>query len=170
MPEHVFDFDAPLPDIAYLDPSFLLNIIIEDAVFHEQCVSYKDKLKKHHTLLFLSNLGLDEIWHVLIKVQAIKDHGPRNIIEFLNKNPESVMKYSTAVIETTSAILEIPYIHLLEISTEQTLDAMRFIRDHGLLPRDAIHVSTAIDANIKNVITTDRSFTRITDINVYTCR
>lgn len=121
-------------------------------------------------MLFLSNLGLDEIWHVLIKIQAIKDHGPRNIIEFLNKNPESVMKYATTVIETTSAILEIPYIHLLEISTEQTLKALHFIKNYGFLPRDAIHVSTAIDVNIKNVITTDRSFARIKDINVYICR
>lgn len=38
MADNIFSFDS-LPDRAvYLDPSFLLNILVEESSFHEQCI------------------------------------------------------------------------------------------------------------------------------------
>lgn len=45
MPANVFDF-SNAPEIAYLDSSFLLNILIEDSHFHKECKEYVEKLKE----------------------------------------------------------------------------------------------------------------------------
>lgn len=169
MANNIFSFDNLPSRVAYIDPPFLLNILIEEAKFHKQCAEYKDKLKAQHILLFLSNLGLDEIWYVLIKLQAIKEHGPKRWQKQLSKHPETVMKYAELLNKTTTAILEIPNLHLIEISAEQTLEALNSIKRYGLLPRDAIHLTTTIFSDIGNLITTDRAFNAIADINVYTC-
>jgi len=169
MANNIFAFDSIPSRVAYIDPSFLLNILVEEAKFHKQCVKYKDNLKKQHTLFFLSNLGLDEIWYILIKLQAIKEHGPKGWQKYLNKHPQAVMKYADLLSKTTSAILEIPNLHLIEISAEQTLEALTFIKRYGFLPRDAIHLAVAILSDIGNIITTDKAFNVVTDINVYTC-
>ncbi len=169
MPYNLFSFDSPPPRLAYIDPSFLLNIIVEEAIFHKECLKYKDKLKKQNTLLFLSNLGLDEIWYVLIKLQAIKDHGTKGWQKYVNQHPQAVKEYVDILNETTSAILEIPNLHLIEISTEQTLEALSFIKSYGLLPRDAIHLATTVLSNIDNLITTDKAFNAVSEINIYTC-
>lgn len=169
MPDNIFSFNSLPSRVAYIDPSFFLNVLIEEAKFHQQCLEYKDKLKTQHTLLFLSNLGLDEIWYVLIKLQAIKEHGAKGWQEYLSKHPQAIMKYADVLHKTTSAILEITNLHLIEISAEQTLEALTFIKRYGLLPRDAIHLAATALSDIGNLITTDKAFNAVTDINVYTC-
>lgn len=169
MANNIFNFDFIPAHAAYIDPSFFLNIIVEEGKFHKQCSEYKNKLKKHHVLLFLSNLGLDEIWYVLLKLQAIKGHGTKGWQKFLNKHPEVVMKYSGLLSEITSNILEIPNLHIIEISASQTLDALGIMKHYGLLPRDAIHLAATIQSDIRNIITTDKDFNVVTGINVYTC-
>ena len=169
MTDNIFSFDSLPPGVAYIDPSFLLNILIEEAKFHKQCVEYKNKLKTKHTVLFLSNLGLDEIWYVLLKLQTIKEHGSKGWQKYLNKHPETVKKYADLLSKITSVILEIPNLYLIEISAEQSLEALSFIKRYGLLPRDAIHLTATILSDIGNFITTDKAFNVITDINIYTC-
>lgn len=169
MADNIHSFDSLPEQAAYIDPCFLLNILVKEAKFHHPCVEYKDRLKKNHTLLFLSNLGLDEIWYVLIKLQAIKDHGLKGWQKYINQHPEAVIKYSSLLDQITSAILEIPNLHIIEISAQQTLEALNFIQRYGLLPRDAIHLAATIFSDIKNIITTDEAFNMITNVNVYTC-
>lgn len=169
MANNIFGFDSLPSSVVYVDPSFFLNILINEAKFHKQCIEYKDRLKKHHTFLFLSNLGLDEIWYVLIKLQAIKEHGLKGWQGYLNKYPEAVMKYAELLAQTTSIILEIPNLHLIEISTEHTLEALTLIKRYGLLPRDAIHLSAAMLSDIGSLLTTDKAFNAVTEANIYTC-
>ena len=36
----VFDFRGDPPAIAYLDPSFLLNVLVSGASHHAECIAY----------------------------------------------------------------------------------------------------------------------------------
>lgn len=72
MPTNIFSFDHKPPQVAYLDPSFCVNVLIEKAKFHTQCATYSEKLEEQGTILLLSNLGLNEIWFVLLCFQAIE--------------------------------------------------------------------------------------------------
>ena len=73
----MFSFQDTPPEIAYLDPSFLLNVLVAESAYHAECVAFATQLERARTILVLSNLGLDEIWFVLLRVQAIREHGER---------------------------------------------------------------------------------------------
>jgi hypothetical protein len=57
-------FQDTLPEIVYLDPSFLLNILVAESSYHAECVAFATRLESARSILVLSNLGLDEIWAV----------------------------------------------------------------------------------------------------------
>jgi len=43
------------------------------------------------------------------------------------------------------------------------------MKTYGLFPRDAIHASVTKLSGITNLITTNRDYARVPEINVYTC-
>jgi predicted nucleic acid-binding protein len=166
---YIFDFKSPPPDTAYLDPSFLLNILLKESRYHLECRNFAKKLKSKETLLLLSNLGLDEIWYILLRYEAVKEHGLKNWLSLLKENPQKVIEYSEKIERATTLILEIPNLILVEISAEQSLNAIELIKRYGLLPRDAIHAQSALASGVKTIITTDIDFLRVEGLKVYTC-
>lgn len=165
----IYSFDADPPEIAYLDPSFLLNILVEDSVYHQECVDFAKRLEKARSILVLSNLGLDEIWFILLKLQAVKEHGKRNWLVFLKENPAKVMEYCQGLEKATAQILEIPNLLLVELTADQSLHALEVMSKYGLLPRDALHTAAAFQAGINAIITTNADFAVVRELKMYTC-
>jgi predicted nucleic acid-binding protein len=165
----IFSFESIPPDIAYVDPSFFINLIVKDSNYHSACKSFSLRLKAKGTILLLSNLGLDEIWFIILKLQAVKERGLKNWLNFLKDNPKKVIEYSKEISKITTFILDIPNVFLIEITTNQTLRAISLIHKYGLLPRDAIHAATAIDSGIDTIITTDPDFCHVKELKTYTC-
>lgn len=163
------DFREEPPTIAYLDPSFLVNLLLSDAKFHNEAKEYSRRLKEKGTILILSNLGLDEIWFALLKAFAIRDHGPKKGFRKLTEDPETVKKYSKDIEKATTAILELPHLFMVEITFERSLGSLEFVKKYGLLPRDALHAYTALAAGINTIITTDADFARVEELTVHTC-
>lgn len=159
-----FDFEPP--EVAYVDPSFFLNLLVKDSKHYEECKNFSEKLKERKTILIMSNLGLDEIWYVLLKLLAIKDFGLRKWQAKLKKDVDLVRKYSRKIEEYTTNLLEIPNLFFVEITTDQTLHALDLMKKYGLFPRDAIHASVVV-AGIDNLITLDPDFLRIKEIKVW---
>lgn len=168
MPRNIHSFEERPPRVAYVDPSFFINLMVTDSIFFEECKIYSEKLKSCKTVLVISNLGLDEIWYVLLKLFAMKDYGKKwqNI---LKKEPDVVRKYSTEIEKYTLTLLEIPNLLLAEISVDQTMLSLNLMKKYGIFPRDAIHASCAIASRIENIITTDSDFKRIEELEVYIC-
>jgi len=59
------------------DPSFLINLVIENSKYFNECKIFSEKLKTNRTLLVMSNPGPDEIWYALLKIFAIRDYGEK---------------------------------------------------------------------------------------------
>lgn len=168
-PRTVFSFQDALPEIAYLDTSFLLNVLVNESAFHAQCVEFAKRLEAAETILVLSNLGLDEIWFVLLRLQAVREHGESGWLSFLRDNPEKVRGYAQQLEEATLQILEIPNLLLVELTASQSMQALNLIGQSGLLPRDALHAAATIVGGINTIITTDADFARLPGIAIYTC-
>jgi predicted nucleic acid-binding protein len=164
---HGFDEDAP--EIAYLDPSFLINVLVVDARYHAECVAFAHQMRRAETILVLSNLGLDEVWFVLLRLQAVREHGQRGWFEFLRDNPDRVQAYTQRLEEATAEILEIPNLLLVELTSAQTLEALGLMSRYGLLPRDALHAAAALHGGVRAVVTTDADFGRVGGLQVWTC-
>lgn len=73
----LLDFNSEPPRVAYVDPSFFLNLLVEDSRYYEECKNFAEKLRERKTILVMSTLGLDEIWYVLLKLLAIKEYGTK---------------------------------------------------------------------------------------------
>lgn len=163
----VHSFKEEPPSLAYVDPSFFINLLIKDSKYHEECKNFSKKLKDKQTILVGSNLGLDEIWYVILKVKATEEHGDEAINEL--RKPEVVKKYATDVEEYTEKLMNISRLFFIEVTTEQTFQAKDLIKRYGLLPRDAIHLAATL-SGIDTLITTDRDFNPVKKIDVYTCQ
>ncbi len=160
--------DAP-PEIAYLDPAFLLNVLVTESTYHADCVAFAKRLEEAKALLALSNLGLDEVWFILLRLQAVNEHGQKGWLSFLKDNPSKVTAYCQELEKATLQILEIPNLVLIEVITDQSLQALGLISKCGLLPRDAIHAAATLDTGIETIITTDADFAVVPGLRIYTC-
>lgn len=163
----VHSFKEEPPSLAYVDPSFFINLLIKDSNYHRECKKFSKKLRDKQTFLLVSNLGLDEIWYVILKVKATEEHGDEAINKL--REPEVVKKYATEVEEYTAKLKNISKLFFIEITTEQTFQAKNLIKQYGLLPRDAIHLA-ATRSGIGALITTDRDFNRVKKVDIYTCQ
>ena len=165
----IFSFQDDPPEIAYLDPSFLLNLLVAKSTYHVECVDFAKRLEDAESILVLSNLGLDEIWFVLLRVQAVEEHGEKGWLSFLKENPAKVMEYSSRLEEATLQILEIPRLLLAELTASQSLRALGLMKRYGLLPRDALHTAATFETGIGVIITTDADFALVEGLEIYTC-
>jgi predicted nucleic acid-binding protein len=166
MPANIFSFKSDPPKITYVDPSFFLNLFVKDSKYFEGCREFSEKLKEKKTILIVSNLGLDEIWYVLLRLLAMKDFGKKWRKKL--KDKEVVKNYTKEIGKYTANLMEIPNLFFVETSTYHTFHALEIMRKFGLLPRDAIHASITL-SGIENIITLDEDFVRVDEINVYTC-
>jgi len=103
------------------------------------------------------------------EIQTIAERGEKGWLTFLRENPAKVIAYTPRLEETTLQILEIPHLLLVELSASQSLRALTTMKRTGLLPRDALHVTTALEIDIEAIITTDADFAQVEDLAVYTC-
>lgn len=140
MSHKIHGFEEQPPKIAYVDPNFFVNLIVKDSVFFWECKNYSERLKESKTVLVMSNLGLDELWYVLLKLLAMRDY-EKNWQKILKTKPEIVKKYSEEIEKYTLALLEIPNLLLAEVSVDQTLLSLTLMKKYGLFPRDAIHAT-----------------------------
>lgn len=165
----VQSFDVKPPRVAYCDPSFLINLVIEDSKYYGECKLFSEKLKTNKTLLVMSNLGLDEIWYALLKIFAIRDYGEKRWQLKLKTNTELVKEYTKEIEDYTLSLLEIPHLVLITITADHTLLALDLMRKYGVFPRDSIHAAAAINMGVNSIITTDPDFINIGELIVYSC-
>lgn len=64
----IFHFESELPEVLYLDSSFIINFSIDGSKYFEDCVAFSKKLMNNEVTMITSNLTLDEIWYVFIRV------------------------------------------------------------------------------------------------------
>ncbi|MBI4785793.1 MAG: type II toxin-antitoxin system VapC family toxin [Chloroflexi bacterium] len=168
-PRATYSFQGAPPEIAYLDTSFVLNLVVKESAFHSECVNFAKQLKAAESLLVLSNLVLDEMWFVLLRLQAVQEQGQSGWLSFLRQHPEKIRVYAQRLEQVTQQILRIPNLLWIETTFAQSLKALTFVQQYGLLPRDALHATLVKDAGIGTLVTTDADFMRVEGITLYTC-
>ncbi len=81
---------------------------------------------------------------------------------FWKVNKSSSKKYA---LEATECILTMPNLRFFEVDGEIIWKAHEFIEEESLDPRDAIHLSTAINHGIYTVVTEHSDFDQIRDVD-----
>ncbi|MDP7494589.1 MAG: type II toxin-antitoxin system VapC family toxin [Candidatus Undinarchaeales archaeon] len=91
-----------------------------------------------------SSLTVDEILWVLIKMKKDRERA----------------------IETCMDILELPNLVILDVTNEDVLRALEYMKNYvQLKPRDAIHIAVSTNAGIFTVVSDDTDFDGVQEIN-----
>lgn len=168
MQANILNFESNIREIVYLDTIFIINFLVLGSKYHEPCTKFVRRLRDENITSLVSNLTLDEVWYSLIKVNLIKDFDEK-WYNILRDKPDIIREYVLLIRRFMSDISMLQNVILVEVKTEMTLKAIDLIEKYSLLPRDAIHLSTMLGLGVKDVFTTDVDFTRVKNINVYTC-
>jgi len=96
---------------------------------------------------------------LMLRVNLINDF-EQEWHERLRNEPEIINEYVPILRRATADILMLSNVIVVGIPTEATLKALDFIGRYHLLPRDAIHLSTALSLGVHNIVTTNFDFTR----------
>jgi predicted nucleic acid-binding protein len=70
-----------------------------------------------------------------------------------------------AAITATEALLEMPNLHFLEIDDEVIWKSFELIKNQKLDPRDSIHAACALLHGVFTIVTEDKDFDRVNEIN-----
>lgn len=169
MRANILGFNAKLPEIIYLDSSFILNIAIDGAKYFRECADFMKRLEKENIPSAISSFSLDEVWYGLIRASLIKDY-PSDWLDKLRSEPQIIKNYMQLIKNAARDLILLHNIIVVETKTDTVMNSMNYIEKYFLLPRDAIHLATMLELGIKNIATTDADFGRIPEINVYTCK
>jgi predicted nucleic acid-binding protein len=165
----ILDFHHDLPEIAYGDPSFFVALLESGEQFHHECVAFSTRLQAAGSILLLSALGVDEIWFALLRIHASVDYGREAWFRTLKDDPGLMRNYVPFLEQANTTLESLPHLLFVDVTVEQALGSFDVLRLHGLFPRDAIHVSIARRSGVNSLLTTNRDYTRVADLDVYTC-
>jgi len=139
----IYNFKDKVPDIVYLDTSFLINILVADAKYYQECLNYSEKLKQKNTIMLLSILGLDELWYIRLKLSAIdflkkrdKENPEKKWFWFLKENSEYIKNFSQLAEEDLIKLLQINNLFLIEITKEQMIGSLELMKKYALFPKE----------------------------------
>jgi len=146
-------------DLVYLDSSVIVELLLGSESMRHRIKTFIAGKRR-----FTSVISFNEILYVTLAISAEKRYGSRNrnsIRKFVREHHDL---YVTLYKNVCSAYLA------LELNTLQHPDAStlnRLIGRYDLLPRDLIHMATAIENNCTEFLTLDRDFRQISEnINI----
>ncbi len=122
----IFEFESELPEILYLDSSFIINFSIDGSKYFEDCVAFSKKLVDNKATMITSSLTLDEIWYVFIRVTLSEKFGKSWRTE-LEEEPETLDKVIPILKRATTDLLMIQNLIIVEINTSSVLRALDFM-------------------------------------------
>lgn len=151
----VFTFDMPyLPQRAYLDTSFVLRVLREEAIpRHEKRkrhnVSYFERLRAGGSDLWTSPLGLEETVWQLIKPVLSEFGQVRERIE-----------RGLAGLERLGVDVRIPPAALTRHREQWLAGVKSLVLDYEIQPADALHLIFAQLGNSDGIVSNDAGFQR----------
>ena len=112
----IFNFESKLPEVLYLDSSFIINFSIDGSRYFKDCAAFSKRLVNNKVTMITSNLTLDEIWYVFIRVTLSETFG-KNWRTKLEKEPETLDKTIPILKRATTDLLMIQNLIIVEINT-----------------------------------------------------
>jgi len=162
-------FTDSLEPIIYWDASYTISYIIDTELYHNECLSFRNRLKSEEILSVGSNLVYNELAFFLIK-QALEEEGKRRGMHWLDvkkRQPDFISQIMPDVLRKKDDLNDA----ILWLSTSEQVKekAFQLMSDYSLLPTDAFHIAAALEHGVNSFVTLDEDFLRVDDIIVYTC-
>jgi predicted nucleic acid-binding protein len=176
MSARIFPFiGSPLPDIVYLDTSFVWEVHNPhaDPIRQAECQAFMNRLTQAGVMMVINSWVIQELRHVILVVVYRQEARIRRTgwLELFRQD-KSLMPTVIQSIQQIEALLNArPLIMRLPIHLDVTTDAVALdlMTAYNLDAADAYHVAIARADGLNAFVTLDQGFGVVDTLNLYTC-
>ncbi|MBC8249352.1 MAG: PIN domain-containing protein, partial [Anaerolineales bacterium] len=119
--------------------------------------------------LLTSTLTIDEVSFVALKAKLEEKYDvTRNQVLYLKRNPEVVKALASDVNQIVENVLSLTT--LVEVNVPDIQQMRLYVKEFGLLPRDAIHLAVTHRLGLTRMASSDSDFDRIPWLTRYAPR
>ena len=176
MSARIFPFiGSPLPDIVYLDTSFVWEIYNPraDPIRRAECTACLDRLYQAGVMMIINSWVIQELRHaILVSVYRPEARIRRTGWLELFRRDKNLMPTVIQSIQQIEALVDaLPHLMRLPIQLGSATDAvaLELMAAYDLDSADAYHVAIAQADGINSFVTLDQGFGVIDTLNLYTC-
>ena len=176
MSARIFPFiGSPLPEIVYLDVSFVWEVYnpYANPIRQAECKAFLNRLYQAGVMIVINSWVIQELRHVVlvgIYRQEARRRG-RGWLELFRQD-KSFMPTVIQSIHQVEAVVEAqPLIMRLPVHLERATDAIALdmMAAYHLDAADSYHVAIARAEDINSFVTLDQGFGVVDTLNLYTC-
>jgi len=142
-------------DLVYLDSSVIVELLLGSEERRQRI-----KLLIAGKRRFTSVISFSEVLYVTLAISAERRYGSRNR-NFVRKFVRDYHDLYVTLYENVCRVYLALDLNILYHPKVETLN--RLIKKYSLLPRDLIHIATAIENNCTRFLTLDDDFRQITE-------
>jgi predicted nucleic acid-binding protein len=158
-----------LEPIVYWDTSYVIAVILDSESYHDECVTFRNRLKAEGTLSVVGDFVYDEVAFLLIRksLQAEGKRTKQHWRDVKRTQPNFISAIIPAVERVKDELNDTAlWIPSSEIVKEK---AFQLMNNHSILPTDAFHIAIALSHGVTAFATLDEDFLKVDGITVYTC-
>jgi hypothetical protein len=153
----------------YVETNIFLLAALADAKYGPSALRFLERSSGDKIELLTSTLTIDEVSFVALKAKLEEKHGVmRNQVLYLKRNPDVVKALASDVNQIVGNVLSLTT--LVEVSTPDIQQMRLYLKEFGLLPRDAIHLAVAHRLGLAGVASNDSDFDRVPWLTRYAPR
>lgn len=169
MPADRRTFADALESVIYVDATFAIAFLEQTDTYHAECQAFQQRLIVEGTVAAASELVHDEYAFHVLKATLVAE-GKKRGMHWLDvkRTQPAIMTAVISSLETKMTQLD-DFTISLPLTSTVRVRALQLMRDFALLPTDAYHIATALDAGVTCFATLDRDFLAVDGITVYTC-
>lgn len=153
----------------YVEANIFLFTALADARYGPSTLTFLERSSGHEIELLTSTLTMDEISFVALKAKLEEKYGvTRNQVLYLKQNPEVVKALASDVNGIMENVLGLTA--LVEVSAADVQQMRVYMREFGLLPRDAMHLAVTHRLGLTCMASSDSDFDRVPWLTRYAPR
>jgi predicted nucleic acid-binding protein len=155
------DETIDVPDEVVLDTSFVVDALIVSQPLHGSCLAFLLRLVEAETSITFSRLLEIELYEATFQL-ALKERHPRDWRRFRHdgRARPRANRLLADVSSSWQTVLE--YVDYERVDIAQVADRIPdLMTRYALASYDAIHVATAIESEIRGVVTLDAGFAAV---------
>ena len=176
MSARIFPFiGSPLPEIVYLDTSFVWELYDPQAnpIRQAECTAFLNRLTQARILMVINSWVIQELRHVIL-VGVYRQEALRRQMGWLElfRQDKSFMPTVIQSIQQVEALVDAqPLIMRLPIQLDLATDAVALdlMRAYNLDAGNAYHIALARAEQMNSFVTLDQGFGAVDTLNLYTC-
>lgn len=114
--------------------------------------------------LYLSPLTTDEL-HYRLLLARVREAYNQNPLDVLRNHPVTPIQQLASEINTAlEHLLKLPHLFLVSISKDDVFKMLDNTEQYALMPRDALHLAIIQRLHLSHIISDDRDFDRVPEI------